>query len=107
MQSRIGRCILHSSLAAATLVGAALSAPLPVLANERHFTYTYESAVPPPGGRELELWSTFRNDRTGYYSRLDQRAEFEVGISDRLLSQLARRRGGRPHHRRAHFELPV
>ena len=73
-------------LTSAVFVATTLAAPAPLAANERHFTYTYESAVLPAGARELELWSTFRSGRTSFYSRLDQRAEFEVGLSDRLMT---------------------
>ena len=67
------------------LLGAAgaLSAA-PASANERHFTYTYESAVLPAGQRELEFWTTWRNGRAQYYSGFDHRVEYEFGITDRL-----------------------
>src|SRR5690349_6068799 len=55
-------------------------------ANQRHFTYTYESAVLPRGDREVELWSTFRTGRHDFYSRFDHRAEFEFGLTDRLMT---------------------
>ncbi len=61
-------------------------APTLAAANERHFTYTYESATLPRGARELEIWSTWRTGRATFYSRLEQRAEFEVGLTDRLLT---------------------
>ncbi len=59
-----------------------------VEANERHFTFAYESAVLPAGSRELELWSTWRVKRDDYYSRFDLRAEFEVGLTDNLQTSL-------------------
>lgn len=55
-----------------------------VRANERHFTFTYESAVLPKGGREIELWMTPRIGREEFYSRFDLRGEFEVGLTHRL-----------------------
>jgi hypothetical protein len=55
-------------------------------ANERHFTYTYESAVLPPGAREFELWTTHRTGRHDFYSRFDYRGEFEFGLTDRLMT---------------------
>lgn len=58
------------------------------IANERHFTYTYESATLPQGAREVEIWTTSRLGRNGYYSRFDQRLEFEVGVTDRLMTSL-------------------
>jgi hypothetical protein len=57
-------------------------------ANERHFTYTYESATLPKGGRELEIWSTLRTGRNNYYSEMDHRLEYEVGLTDRLQTSL-------------------
>jgi hypothetical protein len=63
----------------AGLMGAAL-------ANDRHFTYTYETAVLPPGGRELEVSTTLREGRTDYYSELDHRLEFEVGAAPNLMT---------------------
>lgn len=75
------RSWLFAALATLTIAPAAS-------ANERHFTYTYESAVLPEGGRELELWTTWRAGRERYYSRFDHRLELEIGISDRLMTAL-------------------
>jgi hypothetical protein len=66
-------------------LGLALAAA-PVLANERHFAYTYETAVLPPGGRELETSNTLRLGRDQYYAALDHRLEFEVGVGERVMS---------------------
>lgn len=55
-------------------------------ANQRHFTYTYESAVLPPGEREFELWTTHRFGRHDFYSRFDYRGEFEFGLTNRLMT---------------------
>lgn len=55
-------------------------------ANERHFTYTTESAVLAPGAREFELWATHRTGRHDFYSRFDYRAEWEFGLKDRLMT---------------------
>jgi hypothetical protein len=35
-------------------------------ASERHFTYTYESGVLRPGGREIEPWNTFRLGKSDF-----------------------------------------
>lgn len=59
-----------------------------VSASERHFAYTYESAVLRPGTREIEPWTTFRLGRSDFYSRLDTRLETEVGLTDRLQTAL-------------------
>jgi len=70
------------------VLAAALLAPTLASANERKFTYTYESAVLPQGARELEIWTTNRVGREERYNRFDNRLEFEVGLTDRLLHAL-------------------
>lgn len=62
--------------------------PLPSIAsaNERHFTYTYESAVLPVGAKEIEIWTTPRIGKENYFVRFDQRLEFEVGVADNLMT---------------------
>ena len=57
-------------------------------ANIRRFTYTYESAVLPPGAFELEPWITWRAGRNGFYSRFDNRLEYEIGVTSRLMTAL-------------------
>jgi len=57
-------------------------------ANERKFAYTYETSVLPIGAREIELWNTFRNNRGYFYRRIDQRIEYEFGVSNNLMSAL-------------------
>jgi hypothetical protein len=69
------------------VLGIAVSAAT-AAASERHFTYTYESGVLRPGGREIEPWSTFRLGRSDFYSRLDTRLEAELGLTDRLQTSL-------------------
>ena len=49
-------------------------------ANDRHFTYNYETAVLAPGARELEVSNTLGVGRSDYYAKLDHRLEFEVGL---------------------------
>lgn len=61
-------------------------APRSAAANERHFTYTYESAVLPTGAKELEVWTTPRIGRDDYFVRFDERLEFEVGLTDQLMT---------------------
>lgn len=67
-------------LAFMAVVLAGLLAPLAARANERHFSYTYESAVLAPGEKEIEVWSTGRGGRDSRYTRLDERIEFEIGL---------------------------
>ncbi|HEX2963200.1 MAG TPA: hypothetical protein VHO43_15485 [Ignavibacteriales bacterium] len=57
-------------------------------ANDRRFTYIYETLVLSRGARELEIWNTYRANRGYYYRRLDQRAEFEFGLGNNLMSAL-------------------
>lgn len=61
-----------------------VSSPTVVQASDRHFNRTYESAVLAPGSVELEPWTTWRAGRAGYFSRFDQRLEFEVGVAKNL-----------------------
>ena len=57
-------------------------------ANERRFTYTYESSTMSAGQAELEPWSTVRFQREDFYLRFDERLEFEMGLTDRLQMAL-------------------
>jgi len=61
-----------------------LAVPRAAAANDRHLTFTYESATLPEGARELEVWSTARVGRHTDYFGLDHRLEFEVGLTNRL-----------------------
>src|SRR5262249_40260331 len=62
------------------VLGVLLGVPLLARANDRHFSYTYESAVLAPGEKELEVWTTYRNGRDTRYTRFDERLEFEIGL---------------------------
>ncbi len=53
-------------------------------AQDRLFTYTYQSTVLNKGQRELEIWNTLRTGRADYYARLDNRSEFEIGLGKNL-----------------------
>lgn len=57
-----------------------------VSANERRFTYTYDSLVLPKQARELEPWATvtFLPDHQGL--ALSNRMELEWAVSNRLLT---------------------
>ncbi len=74
------------ALAMTAAAGTIAAGPAVGRANERHFTYTYESAVLPPGAKELEVWTTPRIGKDSYYVRFDERVEFEVGVTDRVMS---------------------
>jgi len=59
--------------------------PSQISANERKFSYIYESSVLGKGSKEIEIWTTPRLGKDeGFYARLDHRVEFEVGISNKL-----------------------
>ncbi len=51
---------------------------LPAQANNRRFTYVYESTTAAPGTVELETWVTWKEHR------FDFRHEIEFGLTDRL-----------------------
>ena len=51
---------------------------------DRQFVRTYQSTVLPKGGMDIEAWTTFRTGREYFYNRLDNRLEFEIGITDKL-----------------------
>jgi hypothetical protein len=53
-------------------------------AQDRLFTYTYQSSVLNKGQRELESWNTLRAGREDYYARYDNRTEFEIGLGKNL-----------------------
>ena len=72
----------------ATLALGAMSAAFPALANQRHYTYTYETATLPMGAAELENTTTIRLIREDYYARFDHRLEFEIGLIDALQAAL-------------------
>jgi hypothetical protein len=59
--------------------------PLAVASSQdRIFTYTYQTQVLAPHQFEIEVWNTLRWGRMDYYRALDQRIEFETGISKNL-----------------------
>ena len=53
-------------------------------AQDRLFTYTYQSNVLNKGQKELEVWSTLRAGRTDFFNAFDHRLEFEVGLGGNL-----------------------
>ena len=56
-------------------------------ANERKFTYVYQSIIMEMNSKELEIWSTPRlGKNNGYFAALDNRVEFEVGLTKHLQS---------------------
>ena len=81
-----------SALITAAAFGSALlcvlAAPRSAQASDRHFNHSYESAVLNPGSVELEPWTTWRAGREAYFSRFDQRLEFEFGVAKNLQTAL-------------------
>ncbi len=73
---------LQSVLFAAALTSLSGAA----LANGRHFVWTYESATLPEGEAEVEPWTTARFGKDAYDIRIDNRLEFELGLTDRLMT---------------------
>jgi hypothetical protein len=61
-----------------------LSIAISSYAQDRLFTYTYQSSVLNKGQRELESWNSFRTGKEDYYARLDNRTEYEIGLGKNL-----------------------
>ena len=59
-------------------------AALHTQAQERVFTYTYQSNVLNQGQKELEVWTTLGTSRKDFYRGLNHRLEFEVGLGGKL-----------------------
>ena len=53
-------------------------------AQDRLFTYTYQSTVLNKFQKEIEIWTTLHNGRTNFYRGLAHRMEFEVGLGGNL-----------------------
>ena len=53
-------------------------------AQDRVFTYTYQSGVLNKGQKEIEVWSTLSGGRNNFYRSLDHSLEFEIGLGHRL-----------------------
>lgn len=62
----------------------ALLAVISTQAQDRVFTYTYQSNVLNKGQKELEVWTTLGTGRQDYYRGLDHRLEFEIGLGGKL-----------------------
>ena len=59
-----------------------------VQAQDRHFSWTYESTTLPKGAIDVEPWVTFSSGRDHYYNKYESRLEFETGLTDRLQTAL-------------------
>ncbi|MBA3706346.1 MAG: hypothetical protein H0W84_10755 [Bacteroidetes bacterium] len=58
------------------------------IAQDRQFVRTYQSSTLAKGVKDLEVWNTYRTGRQYFYNRLDQRLEFEIGLTDKLQTAL-------------------
>ena len=54
------------------------------IAQDRVFTYTYQSGVLNKGQKEIEVWSTLSGGRNNFFKSLDHSLEFEVGLGRKL-----------------------
>jgi hypothetical protein len=63
---------------------AALMVAITAVAQDRVFTYTYQSNVLNKGQKELEVWTTLGTARQDYYRGLNHSLEFEVGLGKKL-----------------------
>ena len=59
-----------------------------VQAQDRLFTYTYQSGVLNQSQKEIEVWTTLKNGRTNFYRGIDHRMEFEIGLGSKLQTSL-------------------
>jgi len=57
-----------------------------LIAQDRQLSRTYQSTVQPKGGFDIEFWNTFHTGRDYFYTQLDQRLEFEYGVTDKFQS---------------------
>lgn len=54
------------------------------IAQDRVFTYNYQSNILNKGQKELEVWTTFGTGRQDYYHGLKHSLEFEIGLGTNL-----------------------
>ncbi len=81
--SRVNRAARNLLILSAAFITATFSI---VSANEHRFGYVYETGVLAPGAKELESYTTLRAGREEYYSALDHRLSFEVGVAPNLMT---------------------
>ena len=56
----------------------------PAFSQDRNFAYNYQSTVLNKGQRDFEVWNTYKTGRAELFRQLDQRLEFEVGLTSKL-----------------------
>jgi hypothetical protein len=62
----------------------AFIAAMSTQAQDRVFTYTYQSNVLNKGQKEIEVWTTLGTGRSDYYRGLNHSLEFEIGLGGKL-----------------------
>jgi hypothetical protein len=67
-----------------TLCIAAVLMAIGTQAQDRVFTYTYQSNVLNKGQKEIEVWTTLGTGRQDYYRGLNHSLEFEIGLGGKL-----------------------
>ena len=55
-----------------------------VSAQDRVFTYTYQSGVLNKGQKEIEIWTTLATGRENFYKSFMHRMEYEIGLGGNL-----------------------
>ncbi len=71
------------------LLGAVMIFSAPAFADERYFSYSYETSVLPEGQFEFEQWVTNQNGKEdGDFSQWVLRSEIEYGVTDKYSSAL-------------------
>ncbi len=55
-----------------------------IKAQDRVFTFTYQSGVLNKGQKEIEVWTTLSGGRNNFYKELDHSLEFEIGLGGKL-----------------------
>lgn len=61
-----------------------LLSTLNTFAQDRIFTYAYQSNVLGKGQKELEVWTTILNGKDNYYREIKNRVEYETGLGSNL-----------------------
>lgn len=61
-----------------------LLSTMSLLAQDRVFNYTYQSAVLNKGEKELEVWTTVLQGKEDYYREIKNRVEYEIGLGSNL-----------------------
>lgn len=61
-----------------------LMSTMSLLAQDRIFNYTYQSAVLNKGEKEIEVWTTILSGKDNYYREIQSRIEYEIGLGSNL-----------------------